>query len=216
MMNHSLLCLALFLGLSVGVRSVAAEATRAAPVPTASMAFLDNRQKLGAGDRISFRVLEDQDETKSLTINDSGDVLVPYLGLVRAVGKTSLELSREIKALLEKDLYRRATVIIAVEVVNKARIIGKVYVTGQVRNSGGYDIPSDETFTVSKAILKAGGFVDFSDKRNVRLVRSSDRGNEKKTFTINISEIWDKGKTENDVVLQPGDLIVVPARLVNF
>lgn len=182
-----------------------------------SMALLDNQQKLGAGDRISFRVLEDQEETKSLTINDSGDLLVPYLGLVRAAGKTSLQLAQDIKALLEKELYRRATVVIAVELVNKARVVGKVYVTGQVKNSGGYDIPSDETFTVSKAILKAGGFVDFSDKRNVRLVRSTGQGGRtKKTITINIMEIWEKGTTDRDIVVQPGDTIFVPARLVNF
>lgn len=182
-----------------------------------SMAQLDNRQRLGAGDRISFRVLEDQEETKSLTINDSGDLLVPYLGLVRAVGKTSLELANEIKAKLEKELYRRATVVIAVELVNKSRVVGKVYVTGQVRNSGGYEIPADETFTISKAILKAGGFVDFSDKRNVRLVRSTGPGSQtKKTITVNVMEIWEKGRTDRDIVVQPGDLIFVPARLVNF
>lgn len=57
--------------------------------------------------------------------------------------------------------------------------------TGQVRNSGGYKIPSDETFTVSKAILKAGGFIDFSDKKNVRLVRNTCGEKErKKTFVI--------------------------------
>jgi protein involved in polysaccharide export with SLBB domain len=210
---HCSICAAFLLTLTCCPRTLAA-VEGAAPAPPVNSARLDNRQRLGAGDRISYRVLEDQDETKSLTINDSGDLLVPYLGLVRAAGKTSLELSREIKGLLEKDLYRRATVIIAVEVVNKTRMLGKVYVTGQVRNSGGFDIPADETFTVSKAILKAGGFVDFSDKRNVRLVRSSSQG--KRTFTISVTEIWEKGKTENDPVLQPGDLIVVPARLVNF
>lgn len=217
MKKYRLICASLPLALLLCTPSLAAPgALTATPGTPLSMASLDNRQRLGTGDRISYRVLEDQDETRSLTINDTGDVLVPYLGLVRAIGKTSQELSWEIKGLLENDLYRQATVVIAVEVVNKARIVGKVYVTGQVRNSGGYDIPSDETFTVSKAILKAGGFVDFSDKRNVRLVRSAEKGKDKKTLTINVTDIWDKGKIENDIVLQPGDLIVVPARLVNF
>jgi len=178
-----------------------------------SMMMLDNRQKLGPGDRITFRVIEDQDEPQSLTITDSGDLAVPYLGLVHAAGKTSLQLAKEVKSLLEKELYYQATVIIALEVVNKTRVTGKVYVTGQVRNKGGFDIPAGDTFTVSKAILNAGGFSDFSDKKNVRLIRKTAEGTQ--TFVINVVEI-EKGKLEKDMVVQPDDMIVVPARLVNY
>ena len=179
-----------------------------------SIPLLDNRQKLGPGDRISYRVLEDQDEPRALTITDSGDLDVPYLGLVHAVGKTSRELAGDVKLLLEQNLYYRATVVIALELTDKKRVTGKVYVTGQVRNSGGYEIPAGEIMTVSKAILNAGGFSDFSDKKNVHLIRQN--GEKKESFTINVAEIWEKGKLENDRVVQPNDLIVVPARLVNY
>jgi len=174
----------------------------------------DDRQKLGPGDRITYRVIEDQDEPRPLTVTDSGDLQVPYYGLVHAAGKTSRQLGREIKTLLERQLYFQATVIVAVEVVNKARVNGKVYVTGQVRNSGGYEISARENFTVSKAILSAGGFSDFSDKRHVRLVRKTADG--EKTFVINVLEIWQKGNLDKDLLVQPDDLIVVPARLVNY
>jgi len=179
-----------------------------------TMDFLDDRQKLGPGDRITYRVIEDQDEPRPLTITDSGDLEVPYFGLVHAAGKTSLQLAREVKGLLEKQLYYQATVIIAVELVNKTRVTGKVYVTGQVRNKGGFEIPGGETLTVSKAILNAGGFSDFSDKKNVRLIRKTPQGT--KTFSINVADIWDKGNLAQDLVVQPDDLIVVPARLVNY
>jgi polysaccharide export outer membrane protein len=179
-----------------------------------TMDFLDARQKLGPGDRVTYRVIEDQDEPRSLTVTDSGDLEVPYYGLVHAAGKTSLQLAKEVKGLLEKQLYYQATVIIAIEVVNKTRITGKVYVTGQVRSSGGYEIPAGENLTVSKAILNAGGFSDFSDKRNVRLVRKSASG--ENTFVINVLDIWKKGDLDKDLVVQPDDLIVVPARLVNY
>jgi len=178
------------------------------------MDSLDDRQKLGPGDRVTYRVIEDQDEPRPLTVTDSGDLEVPYYGLVHAAGKTSRQLAREIKTLLEGKLYYQATVILAVEVVNKTRVNGKVYVTGQVRNPGGYEIPSGENFTISKAILNAGGFSDFSDKKNVRLIRKIASG--KQTLVINVQEIWGKGNLDKDLVVQPDDLIVVPARLVNY
>src|ERR1044071_608371 len=179
-----------------------------------SMDSLDNRQKLGPGDRITYRVIEDQDAPRTLLITDSGDLEVPYLGLVHAAGKTCLELAREIKGLLEKKLYYKATVMISAEVINKTRVTGKVYVTGQVRNSGGFDIPAGDTLTVSRAILNAGGFSDFSDKKNVKLIRKTASG--KETRTINVQEIWEKGKLDQDLAIQPGDLIVVPERLVKW
>lgn len=90
-----------------------------------SMDSLDNRQKLGPGDRITYRVIEDQDDPRTLLITDSGDLEVPYLGLVHAAGKTCLELAREIKAHLEKKLYFTATVMISAEVINKTRVMVK-------------------------------------------------------------------------------------------
>jgi polysaccharide export outer membrane protein len=178
------------------------------------MDSLDDRQKLGPGDRVTYRVIEDQDEPRPLTVTDSGDLDVPYYGLVHAAGKTSRQLAREIKTLLEGKLYYQATVILAVELVNKTRVNGKVYVTGQVRNPGGYEIPSGENFTISKAILNAGGFSDFSDKKNVRLIRKLASG--KQTLVVNVLEIWEKGNLDKDLAVQPDDLIVVPARLVNY
>jgi polysaccharide export outer membrane protein len=182
-----------------------------------SMANLDDRHKLGPGDRVTYRVLEDLDEPVSLTITDSGELPVPYLGLVRAGGMTSLALAREVKRMLERQLYYRATVIIAVELVNKTRVTGRVYVTGYVRNPGGFDIPAGESFTVTKAILRAGGFSDFSDKRRVRVVRTTGPEKSSRTnFVVNIQEIWDKGKLEKDIEIRPDDLVVVSGRLVNF
>src|SRR5436190_10644590 len=172
------------------------------------------QQKLGPGDKLSYRVIEDQDEPKSLTVTDSGHLEVPYLGLVQAAGKTTQELAKEVKGLLEKDLYYQATVVIALELVNKTRTTGKVYVTGQVRNKGGFEIPGGETLTVSKAILNAGGFSDFSDKKNVRLIRKTAAG--PKSFIVNVMNVWERSKLDEDLVVQPDDMIVVPARLVNY
>jgi protein involved in polysaccharide export with SLBB domain len=183
----------------------------------ALMASLDDAKKLGSGDKITYRVLEDQDETTPLTVSDAGDLDVPYLGLVQAMKKSCKQLALEIKGRLEKSNYRRATVIVSLQEINHKRILGKVYVTGQVRQSGPQEIPDDEVFTVSKAILKAGGFSDFADKRNVRLIRGGAHSeNASNTVIINIAEIWEKGKIGNDVPVEADDLVYVPKRSVNF
>jgi polysaccharide export outer membrane protein len=186
----------------------------ALPATAMTMESLDARQKLSPGDRITYRVIEDHDPPTSLTITDSGDVEVPYYGLVRAADRTCRDLASHTKTLLEKRLYYQATVIIAIESVNRTLVIGRVFVTGQVQQPGGYDILSGEHMTVSKAILSAGGFSDFSDKKHVRLARKTSAGDE--NYIINVRKIWEDGELNEDIEVQPDDLIVVPARLVNY
>ena len=216
MVRYWIVLLALYAGGPAG-HAIAAEETNPPAFLTQairSMDSLDNRQKLGPGDKITYRVIEDQDAPRTLLVTDSGDLEVPYLGLVHAGGRTCQELARQIKGMLEKSLYYKATVMISAEEINRKRVLGKVYVTGQVRNSGAYDIPAGDTLTVSRAILNAGGFSDFSDKRNVRLIRRNGAG--KQTRIVNVQDVWAKGSLEEDPVVSAGDLIVVPERLVKW
>jgi polysaccharide export outer membrane protein len=187
-------------------------ATSAASL-TNSMDVLDARRSLQVGDRISYRVVEERRDPISLVVTDSGEVEVPLIGRILAEGKTCQQLAYAIKAPLDREYFFDSTVILALDVAS-VRSRGTVYMTGQVRSPGPLDIPPGEVFTISKAILKAGGLAEFANRRKVRIVRKSGSG----TTTINadLEEIMNKGRLEKDVVLQPDDMVIVPERLVNF
>ena len=187
------------------------KATTSTVMRTNSMAVLDDKKKLGSNDYVSFRVVEDRDnESQRLRINDSGELEVPYIGLVPAAGRSCKDLAYSVKAALEREYYYHATVIIAVDHVSeKSR--GKVYVYGSVKGQGPQEIPPDESYTVSKAIIRAGGFGDFADKKKIKLTRKSGE-----TVTVNLKRVIEEGRTDEDVVVQPDDQIYVPQRLVNF
>ena len=208
----------------------AANSLMAADVPAANVALstkastsattndfnvLDNKYRLAIGDQLSFRIIEDEDDPKELIITDSGDLQIPYIGRYPAVGKTCKELALALKVELERTYYRQATVNIAVDAKPRSR--GKIYLVGAVRVPGAEDISSDEELTVSRAILRAGSFSDFADQKNVRVTRGVGSGVDgKKTFTVNVARVFEKGKTEDDLVLRPGDLIFVPERMIRF
>jgi protein involved in polysaccharide export with SLBB domain len=175
----------------------------------------DDKYKLRVGDRISMQIVEDRDVPKSLVVADSGEVDMPYLGLVAAADKTCKQLAAELKTQLEKEYYYRATVIVALDVAN--RVLGRIYIWGQVRQQGPLEIAVNENLTVGKAILRAGGFGDFANKKHVKLVRGTGSdGAAKLNVELNMAEILEEGKTEKDMLLQPDDFIIVPSRLVNF
>jgi polysaccharide export outer membrane protein len=178
---------------------------------TNSMEVLDDKKKLGSNDFVSFRVVEDRDnDSQRLRVNDSGELEVPYIGLVPAQGKTCKELAFNIKSALEKEYYYHATVILAVDrVSDKSR--GRIYVYGSVKSQGPQEVPPDENYTVSKAVIRAGGFGDFANKRKVKVTRKNG-----KDFTVDLKRVIEEGHTEEDVVLQPDDQIYVPQRLINM
>ena len=86
---------------------------------------------------------------------------------------------------------------------------------GQIKNQGSMEIPADETLTVSKVILRAGGLADFANRRKVKLVRKKGPA-QTETIIVDLVEILDKGHVEKDPVIEPDDLIIVPERLINF
>ncbi len=178
---------------------------------TNSMSVLDDKKRLGPDDFVSFRVVEDRDnESQRLRVNDNGELEVPYIGLVPAQGKTCRELAYNIKSALEREYYYHATVILAVDRISeKSR--GRVYVYGAVKGQGPQEIPPDEIYTVSKAVIRAGGFGDFADKRKVKITRKNAQD-----LVVDLKRVIEQGHTEDDVVLRPDDQIYVPQRLVNF
>ena len=203
-------------GLPEGQAPGAAVTNATTPVPTSLSGYLpDDKYKLRVGDKISLQILEDRDLPRSLVVADSGELDVPYVGRVLASDKTCKQLADDLKARLEREYYHRATVIIALDVANK--FLGRVYVWGQVRNQGPIDIAVNENLTAGKAILRAGGFGDFANKKRVKVVRGGDtNGVAKQSFELNMVDILEKGKTEKDMVLQPDDFIIIPSRLINF
>lgn len=180
-----------------------------------TMAELDDEKKLSNGDRIIYRVIEDQDPPVLRSILETGEVDVPYLGRRSAAGKTCKELAEFLKSELEKDLYKQATVLIAIDQVLGGS--GKIYVMGKVRTQGPLVIPEGEIYTVSKAILAVGGFTEFADERKVRLIRrlgaDVDNVNE---IIVDVKAVLEGGELEKDIEVRPGDRIIVKGKLFNI
>lgn len=174
------------------------------------------------GDRLSYRVLEDREETRILPVTASGEIETPYLGKFLVAGKTVAAAARDLKAQLEKDLYFKATVLLSVEELAPKPFemphVGRmrqISVVGQVRSQGVQDMPRDEKYMLSRAIIKAGGFSSFANGRKVQVVRKDAEGKSVK-LTADVLSVLKDGKMENDVELLPDDMVIVPEKLINF
>jgi polysaccharide biosynthesis/export protein len=86
---------------------------------------------------------------------------------------------------------------------------------GGVKVPGPLELPRDEELTISKAVLRAGGFDDFADGKHVQVTRKTESGTND-VFTVNVSAVLDKHKIEDDQDVEPGDFIYVPEKTFRY
>ena len=84
----------------------------------------------------------------------------------------------------------------------------KVYVLGQVTRPGSFVADADHGLTASQAISLAGGYTRVANDATVRLLRR-DRSGGRRTYVLNLARVVE-GRPDQDVPLQPGDLLYVP------
>ncbi len=179
--------------------------------PFGEMSLLDESTPLQVGDRILYRVYEDRDPPIALYVNDRGEIDAPVLGWTEASGLTCKELAFAIKEKLEVDFYKRATVIIKHNPADTVR--GRVTLVGEVARPGVFTVSHDEVLTVSEAILRGGGFLRSADRTRVLLIRDDPDSSEGEIeIEVNVEEIFEQGRSENDRIVQSDDMILVRPR----
>ena len=200
----------------------------------ANMSGLDGERQLMIADVLSFQILEDGDPARRVIVTDSAEVDIPYIGRVKAGGRTCEDLALEVKQRLEKDFYHKATVIVGLDYnaygsrnpARSARGSGGrgmasvsaeegYTVMGQISNPGVFPLRADVEFRLSHAILQCGGFQKFANDRRVRVLRR-DADDELQTIVVNAKDIMNKGMLEKDILISKGDVIIVDKKLLNF
>jgi polysaccharide export outer membrane protein len=91
----------------------------------------------------------------------------------------------------------------------------EVIVVGEVNAPGIILFAPGEQRTVMRAIFKSGGFTKFAKSKEVRLIRYGKDGSRSEQ-TINVSAVIDDGFLDQDVDLLPGDMLIVPQKMLNF
>jgi polysaccharide export outer membrane protein len=155
--------------------------------------------RLVPGDKLRVEVYKDAQLSQSLQVRPDGKVTLPLIGDVTASGLTPLELRDQIANALREYVTNPVVTVIVVETVAPT-----VFVMGEVNNPG--SIPLNSPITVLQALAMAGGFKDFANTKDIRVLRRTSRGVQTLGFNYK-SAIKGEG---SQIVLQPGDTVVVP------
>jgi polysaccharide export outer membrane protein len=177
------------------------------PNPQDSVEPVDYR--IGPGDVLRLFVWKEPDLSGEVTVRFDGKVTVPLLGDIDATARTPEQLASEISKAMKRFLVA-PQVTVALVNSNSARF----FVLGQVVRPG--DFPLRGRTTVLQALALAGGFREFAKTDGIVIVRQAEgfsfpAGKAAETFlTVNYKKLENAKDVGEDVLLRPGDTVLVP------
>jgi polysaccharide export outer membrane protein len=179
-----------------GPPAAAPEISPVTPAPT--VAVDEKAFVIGAEDQIEVTVWADNRIGGSLLVRPDGRISMNLLGEVQAAGRTPAELGTDIEELLrKKDILRRPQVNVKVLAVHSK----KYRINGEVMKTGAF--PLVVPTRVMDALVEAGGFKDFANKKDIVIMRGNER------LKFNWNDAVRGKKPEQNVYLQHGDIIIV-------
>jgi polysaccharide export outer membrane protein len=192
------------LGTMMAAGSVAAQtANKSATKPAAAqnVPVTDPSYKIGPQDVLRIDVWKEAEISRSVPVRPDGKISLPLLNDVQAEGLTAMELANVITEGLKKYITT-PQVTVSISEINSRR----VYVTGEVTRPGAF--PLLPNMTVLQALTSAGGFTQFARTKKIYVLRSESGKPVKHPFNYN--DVVKGNRQEDNIVLQPGDTIVVP------
>jgi len=156
---------------------------------------------IGANDVLNIFIWNEADLTRDVTVMADGRITFPLVGEVMAKGHSVTELKNVITEKLKNFISNPEVTVIVRE--SKSR---KIFTIGNITRPASYDLDAD--MTVLQALSAAGGFTEWADKKNIIIVRR-EKGKEK-IYHFNYQEVIAGKALDQNIILEPGDTIVVP------
>jgi polysaccharide biosynthesis/export protein len=155
---------------------------------------------IGAGDSLNVNVWKEPTLSGTVKVRPDGYVTLPLLNEVQVVGLSTGQLRKTLE-----DKYKEFTTDPFVTIRVEGIASSEVFLVGQVGKPGAFPLVGNET--ILQLLTRAGGLGIFADRSNIRVVR---RDGDKVTEYIVDYDAIIKGDLKQDVLLRPGDRIIVP------
>lgn len=174
-------------------------AASASPAQTPAVGTSDT-YVIGASDLLTVTVWKETTLSGQMLVRPDGMISMPLLGDIQAAGLTPQQLSNQIATKLKKYIQDPSVSVLLSQIHSKV-----VYMLGEVAKKGPIDMTPG--MTLLQAISSAGGLTDYANKGKMYILRSE--GGKQFKIPVRYKEAL-KGDSNLNLVLKPGDTIVVP------
>ena len=143
---------------------------------------------------------------EKIQVRPDGRITTPLVSDMPAVGKTPAMLSEDIRLQLSQYIEEP---LVSVIVTNFSGTFSQ-----QVRIIGATEkpasIPYRANMTVLDAMIAVGGLSEFAAGNKAKLIRFDKQAGRQKEFGLRLGDLLKRGESEANVMLQPGDVIIIP------
>jgi polysaccharide export outer membrane protein len=153
------------------------------------------------GDVLQILVWKEKDLQAEFAVRPDGGMNFPLVGEILAFGKTVEQLQKEIATKLSK--YVPDPVV---TVVVKQSAGYKIYVVGKVSRPG--EFIATRNMDVMQALSMAGGLTPYASENKIKILRREN--GVLKSIPFRYSRVEKGNDLEQNIVLQGGDVVVVP------
>jgi len=158
---------------------------------------------IGPGDTLEIFVWRNPELSTRIPVRPDGKISTPLVEDMTAVGKTTSQLARDMEQVLGK--YVRSPQVNVI-VVTALGAMSQVTIVGAAQHPGA--IPYREGLKVLDAVLSAGGLTQFAAGNRAKIVRQHSGKTEE--VRIRLKNLLEGGDLRQNIVLQPGDVLVIP------
>ena len=156
---------------------------------------------IGPDDVLGIVFWRDADMSGDVTVRPDGNITLPLVRDIKAAGLRPDELREAITQAAAK-FVADPNVSVVVRQINSRN----VFITGEVARPGGY--PVSGQMTVLQLVAIAGGLSEYADGGQISVLRTENGKAIRLRF--NYGEVARGKKLEQNVILRPGDQVVVP------
>lgn len=161
---------------------------------------------IGPLDELTIFVWRNPELGASVQVRPDGRITTPLITDMPAVGKTPSMLSEDIKLQLSQYIQEPIVSVI----VNKfaGTFSQQVRIVGATEKPA--SIPFRANMTLLDAMIAVGGLSEFAAGNKARLIRFDKQSGKQKEYAVRIGDLLRKGDTKANVLLMPGDVIIIP------
>ncbi|MBB3860545.1 polysaccharide export outer membrane protein [Novosphingobium hassiacum] len=161
---------------------------------------------IGPLDELTIFVWRNPELGASVQVRPDGRITTPLITDMPAVGKTPSMLSEDIKLQLSQYIQEPIVSVI----VNKfaGTFSQQVRIVGATEKPA--SIPFRANMTLLDAMIAVGGLSEYAAGNKARLVRFDKQTGSQKEYAVRIGDLLRKGDTKANVLLMPGDVIIIP------
>lgn len=156
---------------------------------------------VGPGDVLEISVWRDETLSRELIVPPDGILSFPLIGDVNVASMSVTEIREIIKKKLTEYIPDASVSVMLKKIVSL-----NAYVIGQVKNPGVFQITMETR--VMHLLSMAQGLTPFASERDIHILRQKNNKIEKIRFDY--KEVLRGNNLEQDILLQRGDILVVP------